>query len=146
MKESKRWTPIRKGEIYCSPACGGDCTHAEFLKANRDAEALIKKCGKEVGGKWEKRVFENLGWHFEVSLVGGDLTVRQSGKTYSVSSHKYGSPAQVSTRLHSTSVKKVITTQLFSVKKEADRWNNYLVENTPPKLKLNSTKGKIFKR
>lgn len=76
MKKSS-WKPKRQGNIYCAPACGRGCTHAEYLKAHKLADALIKKCEKEVGGKWEKRIHENLGWYYSVSLVGGDITISE---------------------------------------------------------------------
>lgn len=55
------WTPKRRGKIYCSPACGLGCTHAEFMTATRKAKALVKR----LGAGWKPRVWENLGWHYE---------------------------------------------------------------------------------
>jgi len=56
------WTPRRRGDIYCAPACGGGCTHAAFLKAHADAKRLCKR----LGPGWEADVYENLGWHYSV--------------------------------------------------------------------------------
>lgn len=55
------WKPKRRGEIYCSPACGGDCTYAAFQKAKRDAEKLAKIMGRG----YKPYVWENMGWHFK---------------------------------------------------------------------------------
>jgi hypothetical protein len=56
------WTPVKKGNIYCSPTCGRGCTMSEFNRATKAAEALVKSLGKG----WEPRVWENLGWHYAV--------------------------------------------------------------------------------
>ena len=50
------------GGIYCSPRCGGRCTRREFDRATAEAAALAKRMGEG----WEPRVWENLGWHYEV--------------------------------------------------------------------------------
>lgn len=64
MKEPKRlsWKPYRRGDIYCSPACGGRCTYAEYQKAIRDAERTRKQMDKPE--LWVARIHENLGWHW----------------------------------------------------------------------------------
>ena len=68
MKKPKKnkdgWVPVRRGKIYCSPACGGNCTHKEFLSATRKANALAK----ELGVGWKPVVRENLGWNFRAVL------------------------------------------------------------------------------
>ena len=58
--EDARWTPVRRGQRYCSPGCGADCTHAEFVSATKSAEVLAEQLGDE----WKPRVWENLGWHW----------------------------------------------------------------------------------
>jgi hypothetical protein len=61
MKNSERnWVPVRRGDTYCSPACGGRCTWTEYLKAKYKAEELVK----ELGPGWKERVHENLGWYW----------------------------------------------------------------------------------
>lgn len=61
MAEVKRdWRARRKGPVYCSPACGGGCTHSAYLLALKHGKALAKKAGKG----WTYRVWENLGWHY----------------------------------------------------------------------------------
>ncbi len=126
------WKPKREGKLYCSPACGGGCTHAQYVKAHKLADRLIKKCEKQAGGKWEKRVHENLGWHYCVSLVGGNIAImenKDSDKPYSVASHVGGTPSQIFIRSHSKSIKWLVDKQLRMVQKEADKWNNYLSVN-----------------
>lgn len=74
---TNRWKPIKRGAIYCSPACGGKCSVATFNKATFDAKALAKKMGPE----WVPEVWENLGWHWSVEF--GRASVRKSrDKTY----------------------------------------------------------------
>ena len=69
MTINKAWKPVHRGKIYCSPRCGGKCTHAAFLKATRDAEALAKR----VGDGWKPRVWENLGWHYSIQKEGCEI-------------------------------------------------------------------------
>lgn len=72
-KSTDRWSPIRRGITYCSPGCGGGCTHAAFVQATADAEALAKR----LGPSWVPHVWENLGWHYEAKLeVAKDFTLR----------------------------------------------------------------------
>ncbi len=56
------WEPVRRGTVYCSPRCGGNCTWAAHQKAHKDAEALARRMGEG----WEPDVWENLGWHWRV--------------------------------------------------------------------------------
>lgn len=65
---SEKWTPVRRGEIYCSPACGGNCTQAAFELANIQAERLCEQLNNMAGGfkDWQPYVWENLGWHYQV--------------------------------------------------------------------------------
>jgi len=60
MSAALSWKPIRVGVAYCSPACGGGCTYAEYLAAIKKGDALAAKCGPG----YTRRVHENLGWHF----------------------------------------------------------------------------------
>ncbi len=58
-----KWTPRNQpGGIYCSPACGGNCTEADYRQAVRCSRNLAH----HMGGGWEPRVWENLGWHYVV--------------------------------------------------------------------------------
>jgi hypothetical protein len=60
------WKARRRGATYCAPACGGGCTKAAYDQAQADAKRLQAIMGSE----WEPRVWENLGWHFEVRWRG----------------------------------------------------------------------------
>lgn len=62
MKKSS-WKPVRSGKIYCSPACGGGCTHERYLLAKQRANDTAKLLGKG----WKPVVHENLGWHASVT-------------------------------------------------------------------------------
>lgn len=58
------WKPKRRGKFYCSQACGGGthCLWADYQGAKKSAVALAK----QLGNGWTPRIWENLGWHFEV--------------------------------------------------------------------------------
>lgn len=58
-EDPKGWIPVLKGNVYCSPRCGGRCKHSDFLKVTEMAKALAL----ELGSGWKPRVWENLGWH-----------------------------------------------------------------------------------
>lgn len=62
------WTPIRRGEYYCSPSCGCNCTLAEYELANMRAERLAARMNQQQGGfsDWSVRVWENDGWQYEI--------------------------------------------------------------------------------
>lgn len=73
-----RWTPILRGDTYCSPACGGGCTKSAHDKALADAAALAER----LGAGWTPHVWENLGWHWDVRK--GVATIRPVGDAYRV--------------------------------------------------------------
>lgn len=56
------WKPKRSGTVYCSPACGSNCTRKAFEEANAHAEMLCVR----MGPGWTPRVWENMGWHWSV--------------------------------------------------------------------------------
>ena len=74
MAQSKAWTPVLDGGIFCSPACGGACTLAAHDIAQSRAKALAGRLGKG----WEPKVWENLGWHFRAVDPSGTLKVHPS--------------------------------------------------------------------
>lgn len=80
MKESSRNIPVRniRRGTYCSPACGFNCT----WKAHQDAVAAANRLVTRLGKGWSKRVWENAGWHWEVTDSTCRLTVYKQGKFY----------------------------------------------------------------
>lgn len=62
IKKKLSWKPQRRGEIYCSSACGGGCTYEAYERAKSQTEMLAKKLGKG----WNATIFENLGWFGKV--------------------------------------------------------------------------------
>ncbi len=83
-KPDPRWVPIRRGAIYCSPACGFDCKHADYLKAIENGDKLAGLCSKAGYGRfWVRRVHENMGWHFEAHTTNAGL------RDASITVHKY---------------------------------------------------------
>jgi hypothetical protein len=69
------WKPVRRGALYCSPSCGGNCTHAAYLKAHKEAEDCLRQM--KTGG-WSIRVHENLGWHWDLTHTDAHLTLCNS--------------------------------------------------------------------
>jgi hypothetical protein len=65
------WAPVRKGPIYCSPACGAGCTHDAFELARLRSQILVRALVEAgYGNRWEGRVWENLGWHYSARVPG----------------------------------------------------------------------------
>jgi hypothetical protein len=56
------WKPVRRGAIYCAPACGSGCTWAAYSKAVQESTALAK-C---LGSGWKPLVNENMEWWWSV--------------------------------------------------------------------------------
>lgn len=74
MKNSSlSWKPRRRarGSVYCSPACGGNCLRSDFDRATQDAARLAAR----LGPRWTTRVWENLGWYYEVISPGKSIRV-----------------------------------------------------------------------
>ena len=82
---SLNWTPIRRGKIYCAPACGGQCTFAAYREAQNRARSLAKKLGKG----WTPSVWENIGWFYQVTSPDKMIVIHPrhacGGKSYFVS-------------------------------------------------------------
>lgn len=77
-EELDRWQPIRRGEIYCSPACGYNCTKASHELAQIRAERLAETLNRMAGGfsDWLPRVSENGKWNYYVSRNLAESHVR----------------------------------------------------------------------
>lgn len=72
--EALSWDPVRCGDIYCAPACGGKCTWAAYQEAHKNAKALVLMLGEG----WVSDVWENLGWHWAAKTVDGLMKVHPS--------------------------------------------------------------------
>jgi hypothetical protein len=68
------WKPVRDGEVYCSPSCGGQCKWNDFILANQKAAALAAS----LGPNWKPHVHENLGWHWCARSEFGHAKVYES--------------------------------------------------------------------
>jgi len=73
------WKAVRRGAIYCAPACGCGCTHAAFLKANADAARLCAELDRTTAKGWTPRVWENCGWHHSAISACGRIKVHPFG-------------------------------------------------------------------
>lgn len=72
---SLSWKPVKRGRnksIFCSPACGHDCTREAYKEAIQWAKDTIAMM---QFGNWKVRVWENLGWHSSIVSNGGHLTI-----------------------------------------------------------------------
>jgi len=69
------WEPVRDGEAYCSRACGASCTREAYAAAHEAADRLAARLYSGVGSPWTTRVWENLGWHWEVRSDCGHWSV-----------------------------------------------------------------------
>ena len=67
------WKARRRGLIYCAPACGYDCTWAEYQECKRLAAALCKRLGQG----WKPIIHENMGWFWRVQ--NGIITIHPYG-------------------------------------------------------------------
>lgn len=125
------WKPVLRGEIYCSPACGSDCTRLAFDKAN--AEAMAVSARLKTHG-WRIRVWENMGWHWCLTNTLCGLSLHTSGPYYAKGTRKYfcmiatGSERNVShgscetrTNLYHANPNKVIADAIIL----ASRWYDY---------------------
>ncbi len=72
------WTPRRRCDIYCSPACGHGCTYAEYLAAVNLGDKLAGQCGPG----YTRHVSENLGWHYGAQSPCKRLHVSQYSREY----------------------------------------------------------------
>lgn len=70
-KKPLSWRAVRRGPIYCAPACGHGCTFAAYQRAKAAAERLAA----QLGPGWKTRVNENMGWHWSVHGGGGHLHI-----------------------------------------------------------------------
>lgn len=72
-KPTTGWTPVKRGDSYCSPRCGCGCTWADYCLAHTRGDELVA----QLGPTWEKRVWENMGWHWSVKKGVMDIHPRQ---------------------------------------------------------------------
>jgi len=68
------WKPVLSADrvTYCSPSCGGKCSRFAYLNAKEKARKLKERLG---GEGWLTRIWENLGWHYEVRHPKSHLIV-----------------------------------------------------------------------
>lgn len=76
------WKPVRRGDIYCAPACGGKCQYIAYLAAT----SLANKLAKVMGHGWKPHVWENMGWHNEV-VNGSSCVNKFSNGLYTATIH-----------------------------------------------------------
>ena len=59
---NERRVPVRRGPVYCSPACGCGCSYVAYQRAVVCGLLLAL----QMGPGWKTTVWENMGWHFAV--------------------------------------------------------------------------------
>lgn len=69
------WKPVRRGLIYCAPACGGDCTLASYRRAVESSDQLALA----LGSGWKPEVHENLGWYYSVGFGKASVSLVSKG-------------------------------------------------------------------
>jgi hypothetical protein len=95
LSTGNRWTPVRKGDVFCSPACGYKCKWADYQSATASAAALVA----ELGDGWHPHIWENGGWyysakkgaatvdyverkgHFDAEIMAGNIQFMAEGST-----------------------------------------------------------------
>lgn len=70
------WTPVLRGPIYCSSACGAGCSKAGYDLACKQSAALAKR----LGAGWKARVAENLHWYWSVDKGGLSVSPSSPGR------------------------------------------------------------------
>ena len=93
--KDRSWKPVRRGALYCAPACGRGCTWREYNTARKKAAALAKR----LGPRWTSRVWENLGWHYAAVSPCGRGQVHGHGDGYWAGFH-FGAHQIHATREH----------------------------------------------
>lgn len=131
MKNEINWNPVKNGLTYCSSACGYGCTLKAYEEANKKALDLAKICEEEIGGKWNIRVHENLGWHWCVIQEKSNITISFGG--YLSEGDKYdvgigrGTPSQVYVHPNNfNSPKEAYDAQVKKISSEYNRWSSIL--------------------
>lgn len=81
-KKALSWTPVKRGKIYCSPACGGGCTAAAHREATEKGRVLAEILSEAIGGTWTFRVWENLGWYYKALSPNKCIKVSPSQQHY----------------------------------------------------------------
>lgn len=76
MRKPLSWEPVRRGPIYCSPACGARCSYAAYRAAVTQSARLARTLNTQLGPGWRPRVWENVGWHWAV--LRGTVAVRRT--------------------------------------------------------------------
>jgi len=74
------WTPVEKGDVYCSPSCGLGCKKADYEKAKLASDALVVVMGEG----WEAQVWENFGWNYQVKKGVATIHYDKRGGSYTV--------------------------------------------------------------
>lgn len=113
-KQVDRWKAVRRGAIYCAPACGMGCTKVAFDAATKKAEKLAH----DMGPGWAPRVWENLGWHYSVSFGGLiDIHPNEHQKKTSYTVFVQTTPQFVA---RSTNVRKALADAVSELRATAD--------------------------
>ena len=113
------WKPVRRGTVYCARLCGRGCTHAEYRRACRRADAAAALANDpETGyGGFEAFVFENMGWHSVIRK--GALSIHVGAGTGRVVYDAYFNSVH-QTLAHGEDLHQVISDAVGAMKSDAE--------------------------
>lgn len=107
----RNWKPVRRGETYCSPACGFGCLWTSYVNAKKRGKELAKRMGKG----WKAQYWENGAWHFCAISPCGRIKVHAGYTAFLGEPESGGGQWAESGKTPERAVKKVIKTAKLSL-------------------------------
>jgi hypothetical protein len=122
--EKLSWKPVRRGNLYCSSACGRGCTIKEYRETERLALCLANRLAPMdtdvKGGRWEICLSENLGWHYSVSKgaisVHGDSGGRRIYSVFLNLPGPWGGNMAVTANIPEAGIRKILNNARLELK------------------------------
>jgi hypothetical protein len=71
---TKKEMQTHETEIFCDPRCGKGCTRAEHDRI----VSIVGEVKAMCGDGWGHRIWDNLGWHYEVTSPCGRLRIQDA--------------------------------------------------------------------
>lgn len=113
------WKPVRRGDIFCAPACGYNCTWQMYLKAKQESVRLAKS----LGAGWKPHVWENMGWYYSALSPCGRIKVHPGFCAF------LGIPNEPGGRWaeHGRTAKQAVANVIRVAKRDLAKINSYIV-------------------